>query len=213
MDIEIKELRKKDYKKAIQYAIKGMHLNVYFCNKLELNLYGRYFLYSELTNATQVISAYMGDELAGVLLVEMRGEEKIYKSFWRELYVKIFEWIEKIFFKDGSAIYNETNKEMLYSYKSRNTPDGKITFLAVNPDIKAKGIGTLLLNELEKREKGKEIYVFTDDQCTYQFYEHRGFNKVGEKDIELDLKKRKLPLKCLMYSKYITHKEEKYGRR
>lgn len=209
MNIEIKELRKKDYKKAIQYAIKGMHLNVYFNNKMELNLYGRYFLYIELINATHVISAYIGDELAGVLIADMKDEKKLYKSFWKKLYVKIFEYIEKTFFKDGSAIYEQTNNEMLDSYKSKNNPDGKITFLAANPDIKIKGIGTLLLNELEKRAKEKEIFVFTDDLCTYQFYEHRGFNKVGEKDIELNLDKRKLPLKCLMYSKYIKNKESK----
>ncbi len=210
MNIEIKELKRKDYKKAIQYAIKGMHLNVYFNNKIELNLYTRYFLYLELINATHVISAYIGDELAGVLIANMKGEEKLYKSFWKKLYIRIFEWIEKTFFKDGSVIYEQTNMEMLDSYKSRNNPDGKITFLVANQDIKIKGIGTLLLNELEKRAKGKEIFVFTDDQCTYQFYEHRGFNKVGEKDIELDLSKKKLPLKCLMYSKYIKHKEEKF---
>ena len=57
-----------------------------------------------------------------------------------------------------------------------------------------------MLNELEKREKGKEIYLFTDDQCTYQFYENRGFDKVGEEDIILKLEKE-VPLKCLLYRK------------
>ena len=45
----------------------------------------------------------------------------------------------------------------------------------------------MLLNELARRENGKELYLFTDDQCTYQFYEHRGFEKIGEKDIVLEL--------------------------
>lgn len=44
-----------------------MHFNMYLDNKMELNLYGKYFWYLELTNATQVISAYMQDELAGVI--------------------------------------------------------------------------------------------------------------------------------------------------
>lgn len=91
---------------------------------------------------------------------------------------------------------------MLEKYKKKNTPDGEIRFLAANPDLKVKGIGTMLLKELEKREKGKEIYLFTDDQCTYQFYEHRGFVKVGEESIELDLAK-KVSLKCLLYRKKI----------
>lgn len=204
MELKIKELNKKDYNKVIQYAIKGMHFNMYLDNKLELNLYGRYFWYLELLNATQVISAYIGDELAGVLVAEIKGENKVYKSFWKRLYVNIFEWIQKTFFKDSVGEYDQANKEMLETYKEKNNPDGEIRFLAANPDIKIKGIGTLLLNELEKREKGKEIYLFSDDHCTYQFYEHRGFNKAGEKDIILfSTQKRKVPLKCFLYCKKI----------
>ncbi len=163
MELQIKELRKKDYNKIIYYAIKGMHFNMYLDNKIALNLYGRYFWYLELTNATQVISA----------------------------------------FKESVGIYDKTNKEILDKYKSKNNPDGEIRILVANPDIKVKGIGILLLNELEKREKGKEIYLFTDDQCTYQFYEHRGFDRVREKDIQMDINKKKVPLKCLLYRKKI----------
>ena len=61
----------------------------------------------------------------------------------------------------------------------------------------------MLLNELRNREKGKQIYLYTDNACTYQFYEHRGFDKVGEKDIELDLGTNKLPMTCLLYSKVL----------
>lgn len=205
MELEIKELKKKDHKKVIQYAIKGMHFNMYLDNKIGLNLYGKYFWYLELTNATQVISAYIGDELAGVLLADIRGEEKIHKSFWKRLYVKIFEWIQKTFFKDSVGVYDSVNKEMLDNYKKINNPDGEIRFLAANPNIKVKGIGTKLLNEFENKEKGKEIYLFTDDQCTYQFYEHRGFDRVGEKDIELELNKNKVLLKFFLYSKKIAN--------
>lgn len=204
MELKIKELNKKDYNKVIQYAIKGMHFNMYLDNKLELNLYGRYFWYLELLNATQVISAYIGDELAGVLVAEIKGENKVYKSFLKKLYVNIYEWVQKTFFKDSVGEYDQANKEMLEIYKEKNNPDGEIRFLAANPDIKIKGIGTLLLNELEKREKGKEIYLFTDNQCTYQFYEHRGFKKAGEKDIILSLtQKKKVPLKSFLYCKKI----------
>jgi len=75
--------------------------------------------------------------------------------------------------------------------------------LAANPDVKVKGIGTMLLYELTNREKGKQIYLYTDNACTYQFYEHRGFDKFGEKDVELDLGANKLPMTCLLYSKVL----------
>ncbi len=200
MKLELKELAEKDYKKVIQYAIKGMHFNMYINNKTILNLYGKYFWYLELLNATQVLAVYYGEELAGVLIADINGEPKYHKSFSKSMYVKFIDFIQKHFFKDSVGVYDEVNKKMLEEYKKENTPDGEIRFLAANPDLKVKGIGTMLLQELESREKGKEIYLFTDDQCTYQFYEHRGFDKVGEENIKLDLDK-KVPLRCLLYRK------------
>ena len=203
MEIVIKEIiRKKDYKKAIRYAIEGMQFNRYLNNKIFLNLYGRYFWYLELTNSTQIISAYIGDELVGVLLANINGERK-YKSFYKSLYVKIFNFFQNILYKEGVSIYNETNREMFEKYKNNNKPNGEIKFFAVNPNIKGKGIGSKILEEFERREKGKQIFLFTDEGCSYQFYEHRGFERVGEKDIVVDLNDRKVNFKCFLYSKNI----------
>ena len=105
--------------------------------------------------------------------------------------------------KDGAGLYEDTTKEQLAKYLESNTPDGEIIFLAADPDCKIKGIGTALLNALESVEKGKTVYLHTDDACTYQFYEHRGFKRVEEKDIVLEMPKGKVPLKCLIYSKTI----------
>jgi len=204
LEIQIKELNKKDCKKAIQFAIKGMHFDWYLDNKFLLNLYGRYFWYLETSRATQIIAAYAGKEFAGVLLAEVKGEEKQYRSFWKLLYVKIFDILQNIFYKGGVGVYDKANKEMLSQYLTENTPNGEIIFLAANPDIKVKGIGSKLLNELEHRERGKKIYLYTDTGCTYQFYEHRGFERYAERDIVLDMGNKKVPLKCLLYSKVLN---------
>lgn len=197
--MQIKELAKKDFKKVIQYAIKGMHFDGYLKSNFILQAYGRYFWYLEYTNATQVIAAYDRDVLLGVLIADMKGEPKAYKSFWKGLYVKIIDVIQNMFF-GGVASYNETNKEMFAKYTEHYNPDGEIRFLAADPDSKIKGVGTYLLNELSMRETGKEIYLFTDTNCTYQFYERRGFERVGEKEIVLELSD-KVDLKCLLYRK------------
>ena len=91
----------------------------------------------------------------------------------------------------------ELNKK---DFKKVINPDGEIRFLAANPDSKVKGIGTYLLNELSMREAGKEIYLFTDTYCTCQFYERRGFERVGEKEIILELSDD-VGIKCLLYRK------------
>ena len=77
MGMQLKDLRKQDYKAAIQYAIKGMHLDWYVKNKTLLNIYGTYFWYLELNRATQIIAAYEGDTLAGILLADIQGESKL----------------------------------------------------------------------------------------------------------------------------------------
>lgn len=201
MEIQIKPLRKDDYSKVIDFAIIGMNFNKYLDNKVALRLYGRYFLYLELERASRVIAAYIDDQLVGVLMVDMKNEQKVFSSFWRRLYVKAFQALMRFFVDGGPSSYDDTNKTMLSSYLKEHTPDGEICFLAADPDIKGKGIGTLLLNELAKREKDKLIYLYTDSNCTYQFYEKKGFKRAEEREIQMELTGKDVPLTCFLYSK------------
>lgn len=201
-ELRLGELRGKDEKKAIQFAIKGMHFDWYLDSPLMLSLYGRYFWYLETSRATQMIAAYHGDVFVGVILAEIKGEPKLNTSIWRKGYVRFVEWVQRTFFKDSVGVYDETNKKMFARYSQNNTPDGEIIFLAADPDCGIKGIGSMLLAELERRENGKMLYLYTDNACTYQFYEHRGFDRVDEEDIVLELDK-KVPLTCLLYSKVL----------
>lgn len=201
--MEIKDFQNKDMSKVIQFAIRGMHFDLYLKNRVLLNMYGRYFWYLETNRATHMIAAYEGDTLAGVLLAEINGEPKKYYSKRKAVYVKIVDFVQRTFFKESAGLYDDANKEMFAKYTQTHSPNGEIIFLAANPDVKIKGIGTMLLNELANRAKGKEIYLYTDNACTYQFYEHRGFDKVGEKNVILDFGDNKVPLTCLLFSKVL----------
>lgn len=202
MSLEIRPLRKQDFDRVIQFAITGMHFDHYTQNRTILNLYGRYFWYLELERASQVLAAYEGDQLAGVLLADMKGEKKAFQSFWRQQYVRIINFLQKIFYKDGVGPYDAANKEMFSEFAGKQHLDGEINFLAADPNAQTRGIGTALLQELEKREAGKTIYLYTDNNCTWQFYEHRGFKRVGEKQIALEFDDMgEVPLSCYLYSK------------
>lgn len=201
MELMLGELRKKDEKAAIQFAIKGMHFDWYMDNSVILNLYGRYFWYLETSRATQMIAAYADNKFVGVILAEIRGEKKLKHSFWRKAYVAFINFIQKVFLKEGVGVYDEANRQMFQNYVKSNKPDGEIIFLAADPDCGIKGIGTKLLAELERREQAKEVYLYTDNACTWQFYEHRGFERVGEKNITLELGKKSVPLICFLYRK------------
>ena len=83
MNIAIKNISKKDYKKAIRFAIKGMHFDWYLDSKILLKAYGRYFWYLEMNRATQIFAAYAEDELVGILLAEFKDEPRKHHSFWQ----------------------------------------------------------------------------------------------------------------------------------
>ncbi len=136
-----------------------------------------------------------------MLLADIYGENKAYKAPLKTLYVKLVDLFQSTFLKGGSDVYNNANEKMLANYKKNNNPDGEIRFLAADPDIPSKGIGTMLINELEKNAKGKLIYLFTDDQCNYHFYDKRGFIRAGEEDIVMTIAEKSVPLKCMLFSK------------
>lgn len=201
--IEIRNLRKRDYKKAQKFAINGMHLNWYMDNKFVLDLYSKYFWHMELNRATKAYGAYVNGEFVGALLADMGHESKLYRCIWRSVFVKLFDYLQHIIAGNGVDKYDGANREMFSSFCKINRPDGEIIFLAADPECKIKGIGTALLSAFEKEEKEKLIYLYTDSACTYQFYEHRGFEKSEERDVLIDLPNKKVPLKCLLYSKVI----------
>ncbi|EOB3456687.1 GNAT family N-acetyltransferase [Enterococcus hirae] len=203
MEVKTKKSKRKDFSKVIDFAIKGMHFDRYVENKLALRLYGRSFLYMELERATQVIGAYIGDRMVGILMADMKNEIKQYNSFWRKLYIKLFKAVMAVAAKGRADIYDEANKAMLNEYLKVNNPDGEICLLAVDPTIHGKGIGTLLLKELSRREYGKLIYLYTDSNCSYQFYEHQGFKRSSEKEIQMEIGDKGIPLTCLLYSKQL----------
>lgn len=93
--IEIQELRRRDYKKARQFAVQGMHLYWYVSDRTSLNLYARYFWDTELSSATRAYGAYVDDKFVGVLLADMKGEPKRYRSIWRSAYIRFFDWLQR----------------------------------------------------------------------------------------------------------------------
>lgn len=201
MAIELKSLDKKDHAKAIQYASDGMHFQVYFEDDPKgLYFYERYFFYSEILKATSLIAAYENNEFIGLLIANINGEKSCYHSWVKTLYVNMFEFIQHTFFQTSAGQYEIACQDMLATYQKDHHTDGEIVFLAVDPSQNHQGVGTMLLNELEKTIPHKTVYLYTDDQCSYQFYDHRGFQRVQERDIVLKLKKD-IPLKCMFYVK------------
>ena len=203
MNIVIKGIEKKDYTSAIQFAIKGMHFDWYFNDGLLRNMYGKYFWYSELNKATQILAAYVDNKLVGVLLANMKDESKLHSNVFEKTYVRFIDFLQNTFFKDSGGLYESTTFNQLQHFLKNHDPDGEIVFLAADKELNIKGIGTTLLNAFEKIEKGKLVYLYTDDACNYNFYERKGFVRNEEDQIILDTPKGDVTLNCYLYSKRI----------
>lgn len=200
-------LRWRDIHRAIRFAIIGMHFDWYFNNRFLLWLYGYYFWFLEYSRATRVIAAYANGRLVGVLLAEVYGEAPLSKNRWMYSYVRAFEWLAAHFFKGGPDLYERTTIELLHCYRQYTRPDGEIIFLAADQNARVRGIGTVLLRDLETAMPGKTFFLQTDNACTYQFYEHRGFERAEEKTIVLTMPKGSIPLDCFLYSKTFPTRE------
>ncbi|MDO4293940.1 MAG: GNAT family N-acetyltransferase [Eubacteriales bacterium] len=199
MSLQLRELQKKDFRQIIDFAVTGMHFDWYMKQRFFQRLYGRYFWYMELNRATQVIAAYDRDVLAGVLLARISGEPAVCRSPKRAAYVNFFNLLQKLFADGSAGVYDRVNREMFREYARDYRPDGEIVFLAANPALFSRGTGTLLLRELARREPGKELYLYTDNACSYPFYERRGFARAGERPVVLSIGSRKVDLHCFLY--------------
>lgn len=73
--------------------------------------------------------------------------------------------------------------------------------LAANPAFQQKGIGSKLLEELERREKGKQVIPIYRMLVPTNFMNAEGFSGSGEKKVVLDFGSKKVPLTCFLFYK------------
>ena len=163
------------------------------------------WMFLAFTNGT-LIDEKFADEILRVKnfvpAISIEGfEERSSGAIASRLYVRLFSLLQGIIAGQGTDAYEMANKEMLKEYSSKYLLAGEVIFLAVDPTSHGHGIGRMLIEELSRRHKGQRIYLFTDSGCSYGFYEHMGFVRVGERDIMMNILSKDVPLKCLLYSK------------
>ena len=87
----------------------------------------------------------------------------------------VYECISKI---------NSTYADLLRG--KADSYDGSLVFLAVSEAAQGLGLGKKLWQELRayfEANATKSVYVYTDTDCNYQFYESVGFRRSGEQDL------------------------------
>lgn len=133
----------------------------------------------------------------------MDGEPSHGLTLPQRAYTALVGLVLHVCSRDGGGRYEQTLETQYEHYTKTHRPDGEILFLAADPNCGIRGIGTALLSEFEATTHGKRIYLNTDDACTYQFYEHRGYIREEEDRITLRMRKGDVPLTCYIYDKVL----------
>ena len=199
LNIHIEPLQKKDFGRAQQYTIDCMHLNN-LVDSYFVKFFSAHYWYMEVAKATLALGAYYKEKLVGVMLVEEYGKPKLF-SHWLLTPLLYLMTLVVSYFYQKANIYYETNELFEKEFKKMNDADGEILYFAVDPVFNGNGIGSLLLKEVEKRNQGKSFYLFTDTECTYQFYEKRGFLRQCKRDITMKANGKDVQLTCFLYNK------------
>lgn len=200
MDIEIKHIRLRDYKIAIEMIIKELHLDLYIKNKFLRKAYSRYYWYIAMNKATNIYGAFSKTRFLGCLLLEMKNRLSIHYSVMENIYIKVFSLFEKLFLKNILQ-EEKVTKELLKEFLAYYNIDGKILFLGTIETKHAKRVRNELLKELSNEEPNKIIYVSTNNLCSYENYESLGFDKMMEDKFEIELTDKLTKVDCYIYKK------------
>ncbi len=84
--------------------------------------------------------------------------------------------------------------------------DGELVFFVVSSKCRGKGIGKQLLNnylDYCRQNSVKNIYVYTDENCNYGFYDFNGFTPKGRLPVSFDLHSGEFTFDVFIYDREI----------
>ena len=172
-------------------AVLDATLSFYFNQVMYRSTYGRV--------------AIMNGEVLGVIFGYIKGEAPQYRHLLQD--------ISEITMTLMMATDEERNG--LYEYFSKQTAvygelidglesdyDGSLEFIVLSRVAQGKGVGRLLWENLKTHFEGcgiTKIYVYTDTDCNYGFYDHLGFSCRRSKEVVYDFEGVEYTPKNFMY--------------
>lgn len=195
--MEIREINPSDYiDDIVAFSTEGMNLTLGSASKTLDSLYQFGTSAEVIGRSNLFLGAFEGDEFIGFIFANDGSDKKADVEF----YANFFRFLKEHFpGTDFIREYDRVNEEMLDTISPK--PDAELTFFACKPGITGKGLGTKLMDEMARRLAGKFVFLYTDDGCTYQFYEHRGFTKAAQQTLNYTFKGEPEILECMIFTK------------
>ena len=124
-------------------------------------------------------------------LLGFAGYSKI-NSKKHRLKMKFYTFVKNRLYKSKKI----KNLEALHEYENnydympgdmKSNFEGEVSMIIIDSSLRGKGIGKKLLSdvfELAKKDNVKNLYIYTDDSCSYYIYEALGCKRVFETTVE-----------------------------
>lgn len=191
-EIRYRPVEKKDYAEIGEIINQSFHLFHYVSDRKTLEAFKLQYIYSCLSEATYTCVAEQNGKVLGVVMGQAQAD---YNSFTHlPFLLKALDYSIKMRFygrkhKDETKGYQALHQIYSdFSKKHQGEFDGVLTLFAVNEACRGHNIGGRLLSGLFdyfKSQNTKRIYLYTDDTCSYGFYEHKGFQQLEKQALSL----------------------------
>lgn len=185
-------IQKKDYPEVAELLNQSFQLYKYISDPKRNNFFKLQYVYSCLSEATYTCVAEQHGRVIGVIMGNANSDYQITSHLW---YLgKTFWYSFRILtrnkkHKSGVRDYQKLHKiYRAFLQKHKGEFDGVLTLFAVNEKYRGYGIGKKLLDGLLTYLNSKyvtRIYLYTDTTCSYEFYEHKGFERLEEKSLTI----------------------------
>ena len=202
MNITLREYKREDFIVLQNIIRETWHYDDLSSSKTAQRLAG-VFLSSCLTNYTYSRVALDNGKPVGIILLNNKAKHKcplglkfqqiraiisLYLSKEGRKVSKIFESVSDI----DKKLLNECDIEY----------PAELALFAVKPSYRGKGIGKQLFQsalDYMKEQKLNTFYLFTDTSCNYEFYEHQGMIRKGEKKQTLNVNGQSAKMNFFIY--------------
>ncbi|QUG43931.1 GNAT family N-acetyltransferase [Psychrobacillus sp. INOP01] len=205
--IKYRNLEKDDYEQIKQLINNAFNINGFIKDKKVLDLVLKFYLQDCIVSSSFSKVAEKDNKVIGIILGNALKDKHRLKNTYNIISIactlmkgifisKVNKKAINVFWKIQKA-YNE-----MFQGKEKNF-QGSIELFIVSQESRGLGVGGELLNSLTNYMKSmrvNSIYVFTDSECNYGFYDSKKFKRINEQEIIFEQFKDRLTVYLYEYN-------------
>lgn len=188
--VKYRNLVKEDYEPIKHLIGEAFGFNEFITDKKFLNSILNFYLHSCILGSSFSKVAEKDNKIIGVILGDSKKDKNRLKRFHNTVSftfntLKLFMTNkENREFLKAFIKVQKTYKELIQGKEDHF--QGCIQLFIVSEESRGLGVGTSLLNHLFQymtKEEVTSLYLYTDNECNYEFYDRQNFQRIQEKAV------------------------------